>query len=295
MALLRPVLALALAAKALGASDNMGPASFFWPPDRAWSAQTDNTPPCGSSAGVGNRTEFPLSGGKIAFTAQDDSYDTQLSISFSNDPQSQSDFTRLTTAPIPELDPGHTCLSLPDPPQALARAGVNATLQMRYTADFDRPENQTFYACADVVFVPATAFNPADVPCFNASDPVDVPAPTVTGEPTGLPGHGEAGPPLVEDDGGDGEGGGDGDGGRGLSSGAIAGTVVGSVVGVALIVGLGLLFYRERERKKRLVRERDTGRAVKWVDDSQGRSQAGKDSTSVAGESIRMGNLSAQG
>lgn len=164
---------------------------------------------------------------------------------------------------------------------------------MRYTADFDRPENQTFYACADVVFVPAAAFNPADVPCFNASDPVDVPAPTVTGEPTGLPGHGEGGPPLVEDGGDDEEG--EGDGGRRLSSGAIAGAVVGSVVGFALIVGLGLLFYRERERKKRLLRERDAGRAVKWVDDSQGRSQAGKDSTSVAGESIRMGNLPAQG
>jgi hypothetical protein len=170
---------------------------------------------------------------------------------------------------------------------------MNATIQMRYTADFDRPENQTFYACADVVFVDAAAFNGADVPCFNASDPVDVPAPTATGAPTGLPGHGEEGPPLVDADddaAGEGEG-----GGGGLSAGAIAGAVVGSVVGFALVVGLGFLFYRERERKKRLVRERDAGRAVKWVDDSQARGQGGKDSTSVAGESIRMGNLPAQG
>ncbi|KAK3297354.1 uncharacterized protein B0H64DRAFT_391991 [Chaetomium fimeti] len=301
MAPLRPVLILALATNVMGASDNMGPAAFFWPPDRAWSEQTDNTAPCGSVTGVGNRTEFPLSGGKIAFTAQDDSYNTQLSISFSNDPQSQSDFTPLTTTPIPELDPGHTCVSIDSSsssssPLAGAAAGTPATIQMRYTADFDRPENQTFYACADVVLVPAAAFNPADVPCFNASDPIDVPAPTATGAPTGLPGHGEDGPPLVdgdEDDSESVEGG--GGGGGGLSAGAIAGAVVGSVVGFALIVGLGFLFYRERERKKRLVRERDAGRTVKWVDDAQGRGQAGKDSTSVAGESIRMGNLSAQG
>jgi hypothetical protein len=66
------------------------------------------------------------------------------------------------------------------------------------------------------------------------------------------------------------------------------------VVGVALIVGLGLLWYRERERKKRLVRERDAGRGVKWVDESQRRSQ-GQESASVASEGIRMGNLSARG
>jgi hypothetical protein len=61
MASLRPALILALAANVMGASDNMGPAAFFWPPDRAWSERADNTAPCGSVAGVGNRTEFPLS------------------------------------------------------------------------------------------------------------------------------------------------------------------------------------------------------------------------------------------
>jgi hypothetical protein len=67
--------------------------------------------------------------------------------------------------------------------------------------------------------------------------------------------------------------------------------VVGSVVGVALIVGLGLLWYRERERKKRLAREREAGRAVKWVDGAA-ESQRGADS--VSGESIRMGNMPAR-
>lgn len=85
-------------------------------------------------------------------------------------------------------------------------------------------------------------------------------------------------------------------GGGGLSAGAIAGAVVGSVVGVALVIGLGLLWYRERERKKRLVREREAGRTVKWVDGSASqasRASQGQDD-SVAGESIRMGNMGGQ-
>ncbi|KAK4239393.1 hypothetical protein C8A03DRAFT_43000 [Achaetomium macrosporum] len=290
MAVLQSTIFLAMAAGVLSTSADMGPAAIMWPPDRAWSAQADNTAPCGSVASVTNRTEFPLTGGKVAFVAQDDSYNTEISISFNNDPKSQSDFTALRTAAIPELDPGHTCVSIPDPP-ATVGAGANATIQIKYTADFDRPENQTFYACADITYVTAASFNQADVPCFNATEDIDVPAPTTTGTPTNLPGHGDEGPPLVEPgtsatatatviaDAGS----------KGLSKGGIAGAVVGSVVGFALVVGLGLLFYRERERKKRLVRQRDSAiRVGKAVDG--GSTRTGNDS--VSGESIRMGNLS---
>lgn len=38
----------------------MGPVGFLWPADRPWSAGADNTEPCGSTQGVGNRTPFPL-------------------------------------------------------------------------------------------------------------------------------------------------------------------------------------------------------------------------------------------
>lgn len=38
----------------------MGPVAFLWPADRPWSAGADNTEPCGSTQGVGNRTPFPL-------------------------------------------------------------------------------------------------------------------------------------------------------------------------------------------------------------------------------------------
>ena len=70
-AMLRNLLLLALASFALSqdapptnasaTDDEMGPAAFMWPPDRVWSGDVDNRPPCGSRASAGNRTEFPLS------------------------------------------------------------------------------------------------------------------------------------------------------------------------------------------------------------------------------------------
>lgn len=41
-------------------SPKMGPAAFMWPSDRPWSADADNVAPCGSSDGVGNRTNYPM-------------------------------------------------------------------------------------------------------------------------------------------------------------------------------------------------------------------------------------------
>ena len=256
-------------------------------------------------------------GGTIALIAQDDSYSATLSISFRNgksilppilpsprldpslqhqpthpppsndhhqhaDPRSQSDFTFLTTpTPFKELDPGHSCFPLADPPSTTA-PGTNATIQLRYTADFDTPANQTFYACADITYVRPDAFV-ARVPCFNATDDRDVPSPTATGViPSDLPGHGDEAPPLVAPSAAV-SGGGNG-GGGGLSKGAIAGAAVGSVVGVLLIVGLALLLYRERQKKRRLERQRDSARGVKWHE------EPAKDSAS--GGSIRMARLS---
>ncbi|KAK3995011.1 hypothetical protein QBC44DRAFT_348490 [Cladorrhinum sp. PSN332] len=287
---LQPVLLVSFAAAVLGQSEKQGPAAFWWPPDRGWHRDEDNTPPCGSKEGVTTRTAFPLRGGRIAFTAQDDSYHAQISVSFSQDPKSISDFSSsLNIAPITEIDPGHTCYTIPDPPFTIT-PGTNATLQLKYTADFDRPENQTFYACADITYILADEWEILlgdKIPCFNASDSVnDVPAPTGTGIPTNLPGHGDDGPPLATGTGLPSTGG----GGEvvkekgGLSKGAIAGIVVGSLVGVGAIVGLGLLFYRERQRKNRLIKQRDSGRGVPWMEDPVGKAS----SSQASGDSIRM-------
>ncbi|KAK4464788.1 hypothetical protein QBC42DRAFT_317617 [Cladorrhinum samala] len=287
------LLLFSFAAGVLSQSEKQGPAAFWWPPDRGWHEDDDNSAPCGSRESVGNRTAFPLTGGRIAFTAQDDSYNAVISISFSQDPKTQAEFSSaLNIAPIPELDPGHTCFTIPDPPFTIT-PGTNATLQLKYTADFDRPENQTFYACADITYVLQDtwqALHGDKIPCFNASDSENnVPAPTATGIPTNLPGHGDDGPPLSTGTGIPVQVGGTA-GGNKLSKGAIAGIVLGSCLGLSLVVGLGLLFYRERQRKNRLIAQRDSGRGVPWVQDDAVAS--GKNSTSQAsGESIRMGNM----
>ncbi|KAH8908899.1 hypothetical protein BR93DRAFT_966925 [Coniochaeta sp. PMI_546] len=274
-----------LAAAAIGVmatSETMGPAAFMWPPDRVWNAQMDNTAPCGSVESPTNRTQFPLEDGAVSLVAQDDSYSVIMSISFKNDPKTQSDFTYiLNPVPINEVDPGHTCLRIASPPSDIA-AGTNATIQLRYTADFDRPENQTFYACADITYVSAANFNQADIPCFNATEDVDVPAPTTTGTPTGLPGHGDNGPPLSSSTASATPQ--EGTSGSTLSKGAIAGAVVGSVVGFALLVGLGVFFYRERQKRVRLERQRDSARGVGWRADDPG-----KDSVSAG--SFKLANL----
>jgi hypothetical protein len=306
MALVKLAVLITAALGAMAASDTMGPAAFMWPPDRVWNAQIDNTSPCGSVASPGNRTNFPLEDGLVSLTAQDDSYSVIMSISFKNgipssplilppsppnltnqyhlplsDPKTQSDFTyTINPVPVPELDPGHTCLRIPSPPETIA-PGTNATIQLRYTADFDRPENQTFYACADITYVRAAEFNAADVPCFNATSDQDVPAPTATGSPTNLPGHGDNGPPLTSATGTPASQ--QADGGT-LSRGAIAGAVVGSVVGLGVILGLGLMFYRERQKKRRLERQRDSARGVGWRADAPG-----KDSASAG--SFAMGDM----
>ncbi|RKU46372.1 hypothetical protein DL546_003426 [Coniochaeta pulveracea] len=269
----------------MATSADMGPAAFMWPADRVWNGEMDNTAPCGSVAGPTNRTRYPIKDGVVALVAQDDSYSVTMSISFQNDPKSQSDFTySLEPVPIREVDPGHTCLHIADPPSNIA-PGTNATIQLQYTADFDRPENQTFYACTDITYVDAADFNSADVPCFNATTDEDVPAPTSTGTPTNLPGHGDNGPPLTsptEQTSAVPEA--DTSSGKSLSKGAMAGAVVGSVVGFALFVGLGVLFYRERQRKMRLERQRDSARGVGWRADDPG-----KDSVSAG--SFKLGNL----
>ncbi|OAQ99766.1 hypothetical protein LLEC1_07401 [Akanthomyces lecanii] len=160
----------ASAAGAPSTSANIGPAAFMWPPDRVWSADADNTAPCGSIAGVQNRTAFPLQSGKIALVAQDESFDLELSISYLDEPKSNSDFNKLIDMEtFRDIKLGHTCVTLPNAP-ASVKSGTSATLQIKYIADFDKPENQTFYACSDITYVELSDFK-EPIPCFNATQP----------------------------------------------------------------------------------------------------------------------------
>lgn len=161
---------------------------------------------------------------------------------------------------------GHTCVPIADAPSEV-KAGSNATLQIKYTANFDKPENETFYACADITFVEWSKFD-VQIPCFNATQP----------EPDS--GKGKAGasatPTPTPDSSKKG-------GKSGLSGGAIAGIVIGCVVGVALLAAAALLMYRRKQQRDRISRQQNSARGVKW--DEQPRD-------SNSNRSVRMQNLS---
>lgn len=200
-----------------------------------------------------------------------------------------------------EMDLGHTCVDVVDQPDSVAVGDV-ATFQVKYLANFDTPENQTFYACADVKFVAVADFNLKSIPCFNATGDADSPydphdeldldddddeeaAETTT--------SGGSQPSSSADDDDDNEDGntdestdGGSSGGGGLSGGAIAGIVVGALAGVALIAGAGFIVYRRKQRGINAARQQSTARGVKWENRD---AQAG----SVSSDSVRMQNLPA--
>ncbi|KAH8887286.1 hypothetical protein GQ53DRAFT_750077 [Thozetella sp. PMI_491] len=242
------LMAAGLGGQALAGSvtaTDMGPAAFMWPPDRVWSAALDNTAPCGSAASAGNRTGFPLTGGLVALVDQTEGFDLQLAISFSNEPKSNDDFSTvlIEKTNLQELDPGHTCVTVSDPPSSV-KVGSNATLQIIYTSAFDSPNNETFYACADITYVQASTFNSATVPCFNATEKPDHTTTGGSASATNSPNSPSSNSP---------------------SAGVIAGAVVGSVVGVGLLAAAAFFVYRSRQRKRReAMMEQSRARAVKW-------------------------------
>ncbi|EON96005.1 putative gpi-anchored protein [Phaeoacremonium minimum UCRPA7] len=189
-----------------------------------------------------------------------------------SDPTSNVDFTTLIEEQsIADLNPGHTCVTIPDAPSRVS-AGDNATLQIIYRADWDAPHNQTFYACADITYIAAADFT-TKIPCFNATEPGEddiaaTASPSASATSTSSP--------STE--------GSNGSSGKGLSGGTIAGIVVGIVVGVALLLGAAFFLYRRNQRKNtraRLARMEDNARKHDWV----GR----HDSTSQ--NSVQLGNL----
>ncbi|KAJ3950974.1 hypothetical protein N0V92_012633 [Colletotrichum tropicale] len=274
---LKTFLALGLASVAYAQDnvmdDDMGPAAFMWPADRVWSGDMDNQAPCGSKSGVENRTEFPLVNGQVALVAQDDYYNTKISISYKNDPTSNSDFeTLIENQSVADLNPGHTCVNIANPP-SFVTAGSNATLQIIYKADWDAPHNQTFYACADITYVELANFN-TRIPCFNATEPGEDDL-KATASPS-------ASSTNSASNSGSGS---SSSGSKKLSGGAIAGIVIGAVAGVGLLLGAALFFYRRSQQKKRnsrLARMEDNARnSEHW--------NAAKDSTSQ--NSVQLNNI----
>jgi hypothetical protein len=153
------------------------------------------------------------------------------------------------------------------------KAGDLATLQVKYTSDFDTPQNQTFYACADIAWVEVADFG-ARVPCFNATEP----------EGDDAAGGSYHDGDDVSSDESDNEGSKDSSGG--LSKGAIAGIVLGVVGGLGSIAAAALLIYRRKQQRLRQLRQANSPRTVPWTAGHA----AGKGS--VSSSSVRMQDMS---
>lgn len=182
-----------------------------------------------------------------------------------------------------DLDLGHTCVTVDDSHPSL-KVGDNATLQIKYISEFDTPRNQTFYACADIVYVDDIPYDMSSR-CFNATQPD-------TGDSDSSKDSDKSGSDDNDDDADKDESGSNdsssssGGGGKsGLSGGAIAGIVVGSLAGVAGLAAAAIFFNRKRQQKLRAdrQRERESARNIQ----KYGQEDARTNSTS----SVRMQNL----
>ncbi|KAI1143544.1 hypothetical protein F5Y05DRAFT_368956 [Hypoxylon sp. FL0543] len=216
----------------------MGPVAFLWPENRPWSASADNIAPCGSSSGVTNRTNFPLTSGTVALSIADDAWNVNFSIAYDNAPTTQSQFTQQVVSEVNEIEPGHQCYKIASIPNTV-NVGTNATIQLEYWSNIDNElggRNQTFYACADIMFVEYKDLA-APPPCFNvtpssldsgSSSSTSAPVPSATGATT------ESSSTTSNQGSG-------GSGGDGLSTGAKAGIGVG--VGVASLLIVAAIAY----------------------------------------------------
>ncbi|RMD43767.1 hypothetical protein DV735_g1330, partial [Chaetothyriales sp. CBS 134920] len=268
------LLPLLLAARGVLAEEtttagNMGPVALMWPQDRAWGAADDNTAPCGSVEGVTDRTNFPLDYSVIALVTQDESWLVQIAVSLSANPTSNDDFQVVTEATrIQEIDMGHTCYPIGVPEGVTT--GTNATIQIRYTSDYDDGVNNTFYACSDITYVPMSLITD-DVPCFNATiedDEEETSSSTTTAASsatsTAASGTSSAASSTGSSAASSSTATAQESGKSGLSGGAIAGIVVGVVGGLAIVLGAFFLLWRRGQRYKMSADANHNPRKVDW-------------------------------
>lgn len=241
-ALVGATLVSAASAAAGVKSTTMGPAAMMWPADRVWSDAADNTEPCGSTAGVGNRTPFPLQNGKISLVTQDSISALHIAVSTEKNPTSASDFeTFFNPQQVGTVGVGHTCLSIGDMDSSV-KAGDVGTFQIMYSYQPEGAEKTFHYACSDVTFVEVANFND-DTRCFNSTleNPeltVDSDHRVTTTDSEGKNPH-DAETFTAK---------------SGLGAGPIAGAVVGAVAGLGLI-GAAVFFFRRRNAQKKKEQE----------------------------------------
>lgn len=205
----------------------------------------------------------------MSLVAQDESWLIEVGLSHSSDPTSNGDFeTVIAATRIPELNSGHMCYPVPNPAVDV-EAGSNATLQIRYTSDWENDRNETYYACADIIYVSTSQFT-TQVPCFNATiedfevsdvddDNEDNDSDNDNNSQSATSSDAEVSASASS---------------SGLSGGAIAGIVVGVVAGVGVLLGTVVVLWRRKQQRKRIREQEASVRNVKWEDPMESGSNA---------------------
>jgi hypothetical protein len=170
------------------------------------------------------------------------------------------------------------CYPVPNP-GVDTEEGMNATFQIKYTSDFDTDKNETYYACADITYVPASKFT-YQVPCFNVT--VDEFSPTNGTESNSTSTDNDTTDSNGASASGSGGGTSSSRGSSGLSGGAIAGIVVGCVA-AAVIAAVLLFGYRRLLQKYRSLRQKTSVRNVDWEEAEAGKPAADGSSGSSYG------------
>lgn len=130
-----------------------------FPPSRGADPNVRGIGPC-QGFEIGGRVEYPLSGGRVSWTATRDIEDITLSYSTSENPTSQDDFTAVE-ADFGRGYVGSRCVEGPDFESLGLSTGDQITLQWSFKAG---PQKSQSFECADLTLV-----SPSDFAALNYS------------------------------------------------------------------------------------------------------------------------------
>ncbi|KAF8472620.1 hypothetical protein BDZ91DRAFT_692294 [Kalaharituber pfeilii] len=122
-----------------------------YPPDRGENNLSQDEAPCGGlNTPSSERTLWPLTGGRVQFSARHDEAHTEVRLSLKENPQSDDDFTIVLVPIFNQVGLGTFCwnkLSISNGTEGI-EDGVKATIQVKQAGH----SSGWLYNCADITF-----------------------------------------------------------------------------------------------------------------------------------------------
>ncbi|WVQ62907.1 uncharacterized protein L199_001056 [Kwoniella botswanensis] len=142
------------------------PVEFVYPSPRSgYLANNASAYPCGGSP-LGERTSYPLSGGKVSLDVDTLASNVNLLYSNNSNPSTFHEFSTFANS-ILDVSDGGWCGNGPNFEEVGLAAGSNATLLVIYQLYGNKTY---FYHCADISLVAVNSYTaPSDLTCSNSS------------------------------------------------------------------------------------------------------------------------------